>query len=113
MPMSTMNRVITGVRNGKPHRISPEQARSRETTMNVTLSGDIEQFIREEVASGRYDSPQEVVREGLRLLDQQRRERLNQQIEEGLAQLDRGEGIPGEDVFQGLWEKSRSRRAAR
>ncbi|HKH46189.1 MAG TPA: type II toxin-antitoxin system ParD family antitoxin [Thermoanaerobaculia bacterium] len=81
--------------------------------MNVTLSGDIEQFIREEVASGRYDSPQEVVREGLRLLDQQRRERLNQQIEEGLAQLDRGEGIPGEDVFQGLWEKSRSRRAAR
>lgn len=73
--------------------------------MDVTLSGDIEQFIREEVASGRYDSPQEFVREGLRLLDQQ--------IEEGLAQLDRGEGIPGEDVFQGLWEKSRSRRAAR
>ena len=46
-------------------------------------------------------------------LDPQQRELLNQQIDEGLAQLDRGEGIPGEQVFQALWEKSQKRRKAR
>src|SRR6185295_16632355 len=75
--------------------------RAREgKTMNVKISGEAELFIREEVASGRYDSPQDVVQEGLRLLHErehldqrQWRERLNGQTEEGLAQLDRGEGI--------------------
>jgi hypothetical protein len=37
-------------------------------------------------------------------------ERLNQQIDEGLAQLDRGEGIDGEVALQAQWEKSRKRR---
>jgi antitoxin ParD1/3/4 len=86
--------------------------------MDVTISGDAEQFVREEVASGRYASPQEVIREGLRLLhEREARDRqqgkLNEQIEEGLAELERGEGIPGEQVFQGLWEKSQRRHAAR
>jgi antitoxin ParD1/3/4 len=87
--------------------------------MNVMISGEAEQFVREEVASGRYHSPQEVVHEGLRLLherealDHQQRERLNEQIEEGLAQLDRGEGIAGEQAFQAQWEKSRKRHEAR
>ncbi len=86
--------------------------------MNVTLSGKVEQFVREEVTRGRYESAQEVVREGLRLLHErslleaQRRVRLNERIEEGLAQLDRGEGIPGDQAFQALWEKSRRRREA-
>jgi antitoxin ParD1/3/4 len=78
--------------------------------MNVTISGDAEQLVREELATGRYDSAQEVIQEGLRLLHE--RSLLNEQIEEGLAELDRGEGIPGEEVFQDLWEKSRRRRAA-
>ena len=87
--------------------------------MNVTISGDAELFVRDEVSSGRYNSPHEVVQEGLRLLhereilERQRRERLDEQIEQGLAQLDRGEGIPGEQAFQSLREKSRSRREAR
>lgn len=56
--------------------------RGREPTMNVTISGDAERLTREE------------------------RERLNRQIEEGLAQLDRGEGVPGDQAFQALWERS-------
>ncbi len=86
--------------------------------MNVTLSGKVEQFVREEVTRGRYESAQEVVREGLRLLHErslleaQRRVRLNERIEEGLAQLDPGEGIPGDQAFKALWEKSRKRREA-
>ncbi|HEX4959529.1 MAG TPA: hypothetical protein VF173_01725 [Thermoanaerobaculia bacterium] len=47
------------------------------------------------------------------ILDPQRRERLNEQIEEGIAQLNRGEGIAGEQVFQAQWEKSRKRHEAR
>lgn len=87
--------------------------------MNVRVIGEAEAFVREEVASGRFDSAQEVVREGLHLLheravvDRERRERLGLMIEEGLSQLDRGEGIPGEQVFAALWEKSRKRREAR
>ncbi len=84
--------------------------------MNVTLSGKVEQFVLEEVTRGHYESAQEVVREGLRLLHErslveaQQRVRLNEQIEKGLAQLDRGEGIPGDQVFRALREKSRKRR---
>lgn len=87
--------------------------------MNVKISGDDELFVREEVNSGRYDSPQEVVQEGLRLLheretlEKQWREGLNRKIEEGLAELDRGEGIPVEEAFRALREKSQTRRAAR
>ncbi|HYX23171.1 MAG TPA: phosphatase PAP2-related protein [Thermoanaerobaculia bacterium] len=41
-----------------------------------------------------------------------RRERLNEQIEEGLSQLDRGEGMDGERILQSQWEKSRKRHEA-
>ena len=81
-----------------------------ESMMNVTISGDAEQLVREEMATGRYDSAQEVVQEGLRLLHE--RSLLNEQIEEGLAELDRGESVPGEDAFQALWEKSRQQHKA-
>lgn len=84
--------------------------------MNVRLSKDAERFVRREVASGRYESPQQVVRDSLRLLEEReglaegRRTRLNEQIAEGLAELDRGEGLPGEEVLRAIREKSRRRR---
>ncbi len=84
--------------------------------MNVRLSGEDERFVSREVASGRYESTQEVVRDSLRLLQEQkivekrRRIKLNAQIEEGLAELDRGEWTPSDQVFQALREKSRRRR---
>jgi putative addiction module CopG family antidote len=46
--------------------------------MNVSLSSELERFVRENVSSGRYISASEVVRDALRLLqenDRQRRER--------------------------------------
>ncbi len=75
------------------------------TTLNVSLTPKLSEFVATTVASGRYLSASEVVREGLRLLEE--RELLRQSgIEEarkkiaaGLASLDRGEGIPGEQVF--------------
>ncbi len=86
--------------------------------MNITLSGKVEEFVLEEITRGHYRSAQEVVREGLRLLrerslvESQQRLRLNERIEEGLEQLDHGEGISGDQAFQALWEKSRKRRNA-
>lgn len=86
--------------------------------MNVSLTQELEQYVNEKVASGMYHTASEVVREGLRLLkerDELRQMRLaemRKQIAEGLAQLDRGEGIPAEEVFEEVRELSRRRKKA-
>ena len=52
-------------------------------------------MIREKVDSGMYNNASEVVREALRLLEQHDRERrLREELAIGVAQLERGEGIP-------------------
>lgn len=54
---------------------------------SIALSEHWQQFIAAQVASGRFASASEVVREGLRLAEdrQQRIDRLNALIDEGLA----------------------------
>jgi antitoxin ParD1/3/4 len=70
--------------------------------MNVSLTPELKRWVEERVASGQYTSASEVVREALRLFFRydaaQASEiaQLNERIAEGLAQLDRGEGIAGE-----------------
>lgn len=72
--------------------------------MNVSLTPELEQLISKKVKTGRYTSASEVIREALRLLEQQDRLRqrqlaaIEQKIDRGLAQLERGEGIPEEQV---------------
>jgi antitoxin ParD1/3/4 len=84
--------------------------------MNISLTKELEQLVQKKVRSGRYPSASEVVREALRLLEErdQLREahmkKLREKIALGLAQLDRGQGIPGEDVFAEIRQKSRRRR---
>lgn len=69
-------------------------------TMNVSLTPQLDQLVRAKVESGLYTSASEVVREALRLLDeqdrvrQQRLEELRAAIDVGLGQLDRGESTP-------------------
>lgn len=71
--------------------------------MNISLTPELERMVEDRVRSGRYRSASEVVREALRLLadfDETRRRavaELNRQIDEGLAQADRGETISGEE----------------
>ena len=66
-------------------------------TLNVSLTPHLEQFIHENVNSGRYQSASEVVRTALRLLEEQERERqaklewLRQEIKKG---LDSGPATP-------------------
>ena len=59
--------------------------------MNVNLTPQLEELVRAKVASGMYTSASEVVREALRLMDEQDRlraaklEKLRDDVREGLA----------------------------
>lgn len=55
----------------------------------VEIPIDLQQFVQMVVSSGAYHSESEVVAEGLRLL--QRREQIRRDVNEGIAQLERGE----------------------
>jgi putative addiction module CopG family antidote len=65
---------------------------------HVELSDHFGQFIESQVASGNYKDPAEVVRAGLSLLEREaaetrRRAKLRELVDEGVRQLDAGEGI--------------------
>jgi antitoxin ParD1/3/4 len=77
--------------------------------MNVSLTPELEKLVTEEVKSGRYKSASEVVREGLRLirLREAKLEALRHHLQEGVDELDRGEGIPAAKVFAEMRKKAR------
>jgi antitoxin ParD1/3/4 len=58
--------------------------------MNISLTTHLEKMIREKIASGSYNSASEVVREALRLLEQEdqlrtlKMQKLRQDIRDGL-----------------------------
>jgi antitoxin ParD1/3/4 len=74
--------------------------------MNVSLTPELERLVEKKVKSGRYQSASEVIREGLRLLEDEDRlravrlEEVRTKIQTGLDQLDRGEGRDGEEVYK-------------
>lgn len=84
--------------------------------MNVSLTPELEKFVASKVESGLYQSASEVIREGLRLLDDHDRLRelqltqVRSKIQLGLDQLNRGEGIPGDQVYAELKQRSAKHR---
>jgi antitoxin ParD1/3/4 len=84
----------------------------KEKLMNVSLTPELEKLVTEKVESGLYQSASEVIREGLRLLDNQDRIRevhlneVRKKIQTGLDQLDRGEGIPGDKAYTQMKQRS-------
>jgi antitoxin ParD1/3/4 len=78
------------------------------TSLNVSLTPELEQFVQQRVASGRYQTASEVVREGLRLLELQERDReaayqaLRAKLERGAGQAERGEVADGEEFLEKL-----------
>jgi len=72
--------------------------------MTIDLRPEHEKAIAEAIQSGAYQSPEEVIEQALGVLrseDQwlaQNVEAVNERIERGIAQLDRGEGMSGEDL---------------
>jgi len=80
------------------------------TTVNVSLTPELDRFLQSRVKSGRYQTTSEVVREALRLLQRQESERdeefqrLKAKLERGAAQAKRGELLDGDNVFEELRE---------
>jgi antitoxin ParD1/3/4 len=89
------------------------------TTVNVSLTPELDAFLQSRVNSGRYQTASEVVREALRLLEYQERRResafldLKAKFEHGAAQAERGELLDGEEVFEELKTLINKRRAKR
>ncbi len=52
---------------------------AKSSTLNVSLTPELTAFIGAQVASGRYQSASEVVREALRLLEEQKSSRTSRQ----------------------------------
>jgi antitoxin ParD1/3/4 len=73
-------------------------------SVNISLTPELEQMVDDNVKSGRYASASEVIREGLRLLEereqlkQQRLSEVRRKIDREVEQLDRGLGIPGPEA---------------
>ena len=65
--------------------------------MGIQITPEIEEMVQTLLRAGNYANEAEVVHEALGLLG--KRDRLREEIAEGLAQLDRGEEIDSEDVF--------------
>ena len=82
--------------------------------MNVNLTPQLEEMVRQKVASGLYTSASEVIREALRLMDEQDRvravklEQLREAIRDG---LNSGEPTPWDPAE--IKREGRKRRAAR
>jgi antitoxin ParD1/3/4 len=88
------------------------------TTVNISLTPELDAFLQSRVKSGRYQTTSEVVREALRLLEHQEKEReaslkqLKAKLARGAAQAERGELLDGEEVFEELRELIAERRRA-
>jgi antitoxin ParD1/3/4 len=89
------------------------------TTVNISITPELDAFLQSRVQSGRYQTTSEVVREALRLLERQEMERdeafqqLKAKLERGAAQADAGQLLDGDEVFDELRQLIEERRRAR
>ena len=74
--------------------------------MNVSLTPEFERYVPEKVKSGLYSTASEVIRDGLRLMQERDRlstarlKQLRDDIQVGLDQLARGEHVPGPEAIE-------------
>ncbi len=84
--------------------------------MNISLTPELDQLVKNKVKSGLYNSASEVVREALRLLlshDEIRNkqlEALQRDVQKGVASLDAGEGV---EMTDELFDSIKKRGAQR
>ena len=75
--------------------------------MNVHLTDEQQKFVKQRVASGGYASASEVIRAGLRALeeDERWREDIRRKISDGVAQAKLGQLLDGDEVFKELVDR--------
>ena len=87
--------------------------------MNVSLGEKWERFVNDQVKQGDYQSASEVLREGLRLLEERNLlkrfsvsslEELEAKLLASAEKIDRGEGRDGETVFARLRQQRKAGR---
>jgi antitoxin ParD1/3/4 len=89
---------------------------SKQITRNIALTPQLDQFVQSKLDAGGYQSASEVVREGLRLLQKNddaqaiAANTVRQQIDEGYAQVLRGDTVSADKVIAELQTRSRTRR---
>jgi antitoxin ParD1/3/4 len=85
--------------------------------MNVSLTKELEGLVEQKVKTGLYSSASEVIREGLRLLQQRddlREAKLNAlraEIQKGIDDLEAGRYRDGEEVMAQIKERLLERKA--
>jgi antitoxin ParD1/3/4 len=68
-------------------------------TRNINLTDHLDRFVDRQVSSGRYSNASEIVRDGLRLLEEEEQERqaklkaLRQAAKHGFGEIDQGRVI--------------------
>ena len=68
-------------------------------TRNINLTEHFDHFVQRQVSSGRYSNASEMVRDALRLLEEEEQERqaklkaLRQAAKQGFDEIDQGKGI--------------------
>ena len=84
--------------------------------MNVSLTPALENLVNQKVTQGFYTSASEVMREGLRLLQERDEVRtakltaLRADVQEGLAAIEQGKHMPGTEAFARLRKERQQRK---
>jgi len=91
--------------------------------MNVSLTPELEKFVKKEVDTGLYQTASEVIRAGLRLLKDDKQvqatalPKIHQDLEkrliEGIERYERGEYLDGEETFRKLYKRIGKAKRAR
>jgi antitoxin ParD1/3/4 len=80
--------------------------------MNVSLTPELENLIEQKVKTGMYNSASEVIRAGLRLLQEHEEikylslEDLRHEVRKGIEQINQGKIVDGDEVFKELRERN-------
>lgn len=75
--------------------------------ISADLGKNLENYVQELVETGRYGSKSEVLREGIRLIQERetQQEALKALVQQGLADIEEGRTLAAEDVFARLKSK--------